>query len=163
MADIGVEAFRHSLWANLRLLDVCASLSENQLEASEPGTYGAVSATLQHMFASEGRYVGEFNGPREPMLSEDDAFPGLEALREHAQASGQALVDIAASGPADRILRGTYRGQPYEMPASILLIHALEHAVQHRTHIVAILTQHGVDAHELRLDGLAYFQAGANA
>jgi len=31
-----VELFRHSLWANLRLLEACSDLTEKQLDASVP-------------------------------------------------------------------------------------------------------------------------------
>ena len=161
MADVGVEAFRHNLWANLELLDACAKLTDDHLAAAAPGTYGAVQDTLVHLLASEGRYVGEFNGRTDDMLSEDAPFVGFEKLRLHAVASGQALLELVQTSPPDRILRGTYRGQPYEMAASILLVQAINHSTEHRMHIVSILNQRGVETP--RLDGIRYFQAGASA
>lgn len=161
MADVGVEAFKHNLWANLRLIDACASLGEDDLTATSPGTYGKVRDTLAHMVASEGRYAGEFNGMTEGMPSEDAPFVGFEKLREFAIASGQALLDVASSQPAERVLKGTYRGVDYEMPASILLIHAIEHSTEHRGHVVSILSQRDVETPQL--DGIGYFQAGAHA
>src|ERR1700682_4756989 len=160
MAGVGVEIFKHNLWANLRLLDACASLSEEDLEATAPGTYGKVRDTLVHLFASEGRYVGEFNGKREFMLNEEQEFAGFEALRTHAVTSGEALITIVGRTNADRVLRGTYRDQPYVMQASILQVQAINHATEHRSHIVSILSQRGVEMP--RLDGLAYFAASQN-
>jgi uncharacterized damage-inducible protein DinB len=157
VAGVAVEIFKHNLWANLRLLDACASLSEEDLEATAPGTYGKVRDTLVHLLASEGRYVGEFNGKREFMLNEEQPFAGFEALRAHAETSGEALITIAGRANADRVLRGTYRDQPYVMLASMLLVQAINHATEHRAHIVSILSQRGVETP--RLDGLAYFQA----
>lgn len=161
MADVGAEAFRHNLWANLQQLDACARLGDDELVATAPGTYGTVRDTLVHIFASEGRYVSAFPGQAEGMLSEAAPFVGFESLRDYAVASGQALLDAASSQPAELILKGTYRGVPYEMPASILLIHAINHATEHRAHIVSILSQRGVETP--RLDGIGYFQVGAHA
>ncbi len=158
MAGVGVEIFKHNLWANLRLLDACAALSEEDLEATAPGTYGKVRDTLVHLLASEGRYVGEFNGKREFMLNEEQEFAGFEALRTHAVTSGEALITVVGRTNADRVLRGTYRDQPYVMQASILQVQAINHATEHRSHIVSILSQRGVETP--RLDGLAYFIAG---
>ena len=158
MAGVGVEIFKHNLWANLRLLDACAALSEDDLQATAPGTYGQVRDTLVHIFASEGRYVGEFNGKAEGMLSEDEPFAGFESLRERAVRSGEALIAIAGRSAADRVLRGTYRDQPYVMSASMLLVQAINHATEHRAHIVSILSQRGVETP--RLDGIGYFIAG---
>ena len=160
MAGVAVEIFKHNLWANLRLLDACASLSEEDLEATAPGTYGKVRDTLVHLFASEGRYVGEFNGKREFMLNEEQEFAGFEVLRTHAVTSGEALITIVGRTNADRVLRGTYRDQPYVMQASILQVQAINHATEHRSHIVSILSQRGVETP--RLDGLAYFAASQN-
>jgi uncharacterized damage-inducible protein DinB len=158
VAGVGVEIFKHNLWANLRLLDACAALSEDDLQATAPGTYGQVRDTLVHIFASEGRYVGEFNGKAEGMLSEEGPFAGFESLREHALRSGEALLHIAERSAADRVLRGTYRDQPYVMPASVLLVQAINHSTEHRSHIISILSQRGVEAP--RLDGIGYFMAG---
>lgn len=162
MADVGVEVFTHNLWANLKLFDACAGLSEDDLAATSPGTYGTVRDTLVHLFASEGRYVGEFSGGS-TIRWEDESFPGFEALRERAVSSGEALLEIARSSPADRIVRGTYRGAPYEMAASILLVQAVNHATEHRSQVMSILTTRGVDPNSLRMDAIAYFQAGVNA
>ena len=57
MDELLIEAFRYNRWANLHLLDVCAKLSEEQLQLTAPGTYGTIAATLLHLFAAEQRYL----------------------------------------------------------------------------------------------------------
>jgi len=91
------------------------------------------------------------------MLNEEQEFAGFEALRTHAVTSGEALITVVGRTNADRVLRGTYRDQPYVMQASILQVQAINHATEHRSHIVSILSQRGVETP--RLDGLAYFTA----
>ena len=161
MASTAAELFRHNLWANLRLLDACAQLSEDDLAATAPGTYGAVRDTLTHLVASEARYVGEFTGRPPKTRPEELPFALFEAIRASAADSGEELIEIAErTQPAD-LLRGTYRGTPYETPASTLLIQAINHATEHRAHIVTILSQRGVKTPGL--DGIAYAPEAARA
>jgi uncharacterized damage-inducible protein DinB len=49
MVSLLVTFYEHNTWANLRLLDFCAGLSDEQLDASAPGTFGRVRATLVHI------------------------------------------------------------------------------------------------------------------
>ena len=44
------DFFQYTLWANLRLLDACAHLSDAQLDATTRGTFGSVRETLLHLF-----------------------------------------------------------------------------------------------------------------
>ncbi|HET8852604.1 MAG TPA: DinB family protein, partial [Ktedonobacteraceae bacterium] len=91
-----VDFFKYSLWANLRLLDACAHLTDAQLDATMKGTYGSVRATLVHIFAGEEGYVQRFTGQRpQPALTERDPFPGFDELRRRAHQSGEALIAIA--------------------------------------------------------------------
>jgi len=39
------DFFKYNLWANLRLLDACAHLSDAQLDATTRGTFGSVRET----------------------------------------------------------------------------------------------------------------------
>jgi uncharacterized damage-inducible protein DinB len=151
------EIFKHNLWANLQLLDFCAALEEEHLAAKVEGTYGAVRETLVHLVASEARYVGEFTRKAPDTRPEDDPFAGFEAMRQSAAASGSTLIDIAERAQPTDVLRGTYRGAPYEMPASMLLIQAINHATEHRAHIATILSRQGLQTP--RLDAIGYMEA----
>src|SRR5207302_8953903 len=69
-----IEAFRYHKWANLHLLDVCARLSDEQLQLTTPGTYGTIAATLQHLLAGEQRYLRPMAG-HEPEIQGEEKFP----------------------------------------------------------------------------------------
>jgi hypothetical protein len=93
------------------------------------------------------------------VIAEGKEFPGFDVLRGCAEASGQALIELAGRTPADEVLRGTFRGQPYEMRANLLFIQAVNHATEHRVHVAAILTTEGIQPP--RMDSFIYFQSGA--
>lgn len=153
-----VELFRHNQWANLRLLDACAGLDDEQLDASAVGTYGRVRDTLVHLLAAEERYVAHLTGqaPERP-LRESEGFPGIEELRSRAQRSGEALIQIAMNDPYTEVLQGTYRGEPYSLRAVVPLVQAINHAHEHRAHVMTILTQQGVEPPDL--SGWAFGEA----
>ncbi len=152
------EIYRHNLWANLRLLDTCATLGNDDLDASAPGTYGRVRDTLVHLVGAEEGYAAALSGtPPENPLRGRSAFPSFAELREHAQRSGEALIAAAEQIAPGTVVRGTRRGQPYAIRAEALLIQAVNHATEHRAHVVSILSQRGVVVPDL--DGWAYAEA----
>lgn len=94
-------------------------------------------------------------------VREGEDFPGMEALAESLRRSGEALVGIAAETPGDRILRGERRGEPYAIPASTVLIRAIDHATEHRARGATTLTQRGVEPPEM--DGWAFGEDAATS
>jgi len=149
------ELYKHNLWANLRLLDVCERLDDTQLERTVVGTYGSIRDTIVHLVAAEGRYAARL-GDREPDRSfgERTGFSTWNEARERARQSGEALIANAEDFDAARVLRGTRDGEPYELPAIVPMLQAINHATEHRVHIAAILTQLGIEPPTL--DGWQY-------
>jgi uncharacterized damage-inducible protein DinB len=144
-----VDFYKHNLWANLRLLDVCASLSAEQLEASAPGTYGRIGDTLVHLLRSEAGYLARCQG-QEPVFPRSLVeFLDIETLREHARKSGEGLIAVAGTMLPTQVVRGTYRGKPYEMPMIVPLIQAIVHAADHRSQVSTVLTHLGIEPPDL--------------
>ncbi|HKC19037.1 MAG TPA: DinB family protein [Candidatus Dormibacteraeota bacterium] len=144
-SDILLQAARYNRWANLRLLDVCSALSAEQLGLASPGTYGSIAATWQHLLGAEQRYLRRLVG-YEPRLTEDDAFPGIAELKEHAQRSGDALVDAVGRFDPD----GTSNSRDDSAPKHWLVMNqAIHHGNDHRTHICTILGQNGISYGDL--------------
>jgi uncharacterized damage-inducible protein DinB len=142
--------YRHNRWANLRLLDCCAGLTDELLDAAAAGTYGTVRDTLVHLCAAEQRYAEHLlDAPNPDPWNESQGFPGFDYLRRSAEYTGAALIDVAQVVEHDEFRRGNYRGKPYELPAGVFLVQAIHHAAEHRTHVVGILSQHGVELPDL--------------
>ena len=152
------DFFQYNLWANLRLLDACAQLSDAQLDATMAGTFGCVRETLMHMFASEEGYARhwQFTGaPPIPPLKELTTFPGFDELRRRAERSGKELLAVAEQGKLDQILsldEGTY-----EAPVIVVLIQAINHGIDHRSQMATLLSQQNIEPPDL--DGWSYNDA----
>jgi uncharacterized damage-inducible protein DinB len=144
------ELFRHNVWANLTLIDLCLTLPEATLETNVPGTYGGIRETLAHLVGAEERYLAALVGGserRNPTL--EQTAPDLDTLREHARQSGEGFITYAETVEGHPILQVTWRGQSYEMPAALFLVQAVNHATEHRSQIKIALTQAGISPPEL--------------
>jgi uncharacterized damage-inducible protein DinB len=153
-----VELFKHNLWANLRILDSCANLTDEQLDTLVPGTYGNIRSTLLHIFGAEERYVARLAEQPRPPAREDEDFPGFDDLRAWATRSGEALIQLAGQGVPQEVLRGNLGdGRPFEIASAIMFTQAINHATEHRAHINTVLTHLGVEPCEI--DAWAYGEA----
>jgi uncharacterized damage-inducible protein DinB len=143
LEPLWIEAFRYHRWANLHLLDVCAQLAPEQLDLTAPGTYGTVAGTWLHLLAGEQRYLRRL-GNREPQLSEKDGFPGIAVLKEQAARTGDELIEAASRITPDGVIDSKYDNQPVRLHLGIVMIQALHHGNDHRTHICTILGHHQI-------------------
>lgn len=151
-----VEACRYHRWANLHLLDVCADMSSDQLQFTAPGTYGTIAATLQHLVHAERRYVWRLAGG-EGRFSQRHRFPGIAALQELAAITGDQLIENARHiNGADAVV-SKWRIGTYRVDRGVILIQALHHGNDHRTHVCTILGVHGIPYGEM--DVWAYGEA----
>jgi uncharacterized damage-inducible protein DinB len=150
------DFFKYNLWANLRLLDVCATLSDTQLDATMQGTFGCVRETLMHLFAAEEGYVGALTGQiPTPRLKELTTFPSFDELRRRAEMSGKELISVAEQRELGQTLY--LDGGTYEATDIIVLIQAINHAIDHRSQIATLLSQQDIEPPDL--DGWSYNDA----
>jgi uncharacterized damage-inducible protein DinB len=149
------DFFKYNLWANLRLLDACAQLSDAQLDATMHGTFGSVRDTLMHILSAEEDYVRDLTGTTPtPPLEELTTFPGFDELRRRAEWSGKELITVAEQKDLSQIL---HLPGDYDAQGVIVLIQALNHAIDHRSQIATILSQQNIKL--ARLDGWGYNNA----
>src|SRR5437868_2730601 len=137
--------FHHNTWANLKLLDFCEALSDEQLDTSATGTYGSIRDTLHHTVGAEVGYVHRVNGklPAEPPSR--DRFPGFAVLKQSARWTGDELLQLAVSASADSIVREESPAAVVQYPLASLLIQAINHSTEHRTQVSTIITQLGLE------------------
>ena len=139
-----IESFRYNKWANLQLLDVCEKLSDEQLQLTAPGTYGTIAATLLHLFSAEQRYLRRLAGTQ-PELNERDPMPSVPALREIAERSGDKLIEVAAKINPDDTIDEERDGNLLRLHLGVVVVQAMHHGNDHRTHICTVLGHHGIE------------------
>ena len=152
MDDIWRDTLLYHKWANLQLLDECARLSNEQLGLAAPGTYGTIADTWMHLLGAEQRYLRRLTGA-EPTLSEKQPFPGITELKKHAIRSGDALVAGAAALKPEDTTDVDYDGHIVKLRLSLIVVQAIHHGNDHRTHICTILGSHSIPFQDIDVWG----------
>lgn len=158
MNSIVAEFFRYNRWANLRLIDACAALSDEQLESRTNSTSRSVRELLVHLVGSELTFALRTKGRQhEGEGARLDPWPGFAVLREVAARGGDELIVIASGLDREEPVDLPYHGKTLRYPKSFFLLHALEHGVEHRTEIKVTLGGQGIETPDL--DGWLYSEA----
>jgi uncharacterized damage-inducible protein DinB len=137
--------FEHNAWANLKLLDFCAHLSDAQLDATAIGCFGSIRDTLVHIVDAEVSYVDRVNGKLPPNPLPENQFPGFVVLKDAVRWAGDELLLLALSARKDTNVRQRPPRRRYEYKLASLMIQAVTHSTEHRTQISAIITQLGIE------------------
>lgn len=154
------ESFKHHLWANVNLIEVCERLPDDALDVGATGTYGTIRDTLVHLFAAEDRYLTAMTGrggPEDPL--KEGAFPGMSELKRRALDSGEGLIGLAEAVVSNEIIRVERDGRRYEIPISIFFAQSINHGADHRAHVCTVLTQQSIEPPNL--DVWTYLRSGA--
>jgi uncharacterized damage-inducible protein DinB len=133
----------HHLWASQRLLEHCRSLSDDQLALSSAGTYGSIVETLHHLVSSDRGYLSRLNrgGQAQPLEA-----GSLSALLEHWDRQQEGWLSYLDSRPDHE---GTVECSDGWYPAWILVLQAIHHGNEHRTHVGTVLLGHALEAPDL--------------
>jgi uncharacterized damage-inducible protein DinB len=151
------EFFRCNRWANLALIDACTGLSDEQLAAELPGSYGSIYATFVHLVRAEAGYYRALTKVRlEPPFAWDSR-PTLAAMRPYAEEVGSALVAAAEQLDPEGVVEQEWQEQTLRYRAATIFIQAVNHGIEHRTNITTILAQLGIEPPAV--DGWGYMMA----
>ncbi len=145
-----VALFEHHKWANLRIIDVCSTLTDEQLTLTGPGVFGSVIDMAKHIFANEAHYLGFLEGCR-PVdgFSQRGPFVGWDRIRNVADQTGDALIDFVRRLDGDPVQRGVDDGEAFAIPTSVFLAQVINHATEHRSHIRTVLSSNGIEPPEI--------------
>jgi uncharacterized damage-inducible protein DinB len=139
------DAFGHHVWATLRVMDACLSLTPEQMETAVPGTYGSILDTVRHTVGADSSYLFALTGGRSPLIDEDEM--DLPALRAQIESNGAAWLSLLAQDldPDAVVVRRRDDGSETHAPTSVRLAQALHHGTDHRSQICTALTTLGVE------------------
>jgi uncharacterized damage-inducible protein DinB len=137
--------FRHNLWANLRLIERCGLLTDEQLDESITGVYGTIRDTLMHIVRAEQSYFSRIS-TGEPYDHPRDAPPmTISEMASASQATGEGLVAWAPKVDAGDSVTIDWDGTLRDVPKTVILNQVINHATEHRSQIMTIMTQIGVE------------------
>lgn len=153
--NILAKLFEHNNWANQKIIEACAALTDEQLDTPpQSATEGSVRSTLLHLVSAQHGYLRLLTLPveerRERVTVE---FPDLE---KSLKGSGEQLLELArdvSKLPATRLqTRDDYWVEPW-----VLMVQIINHATEHREQIKSMLTALGITPPSI--DGWDYGEA----
>jgi uncharacterized damage-inducible protein DinB len=153
--DTLTTLFSHNRWANLRLLERCAQLTDEQLDATIVGTYGSIRHTLEHIVTSEQSYFSRISTGQRRSRPDDAPPMMVTEMAESLRTTGAGLIEWAAKVQPDDTVQVDWDGTPRDVPKTIILTQVINHATEHREQIKAIMTQLGIEPPDLQ--SWAYF------
>jgi len=144
-----IDAFDHHVWATLKVLDLLAPLSDEQLATNVPGTYGTIIDTARHLVGADRWYLFVQTGGEVDQI--DEAAMSIAELRAAMEPDGahwRAILDQQAD--PDAVLAYTREdGSTAHATWGIRLAQAIDHGTDHRSQICTALTTLGIEPPEM--------------
>lgn len=132
------------------MMEACRGLSDDQLDTTVEGTYGTIRDTITHLVRAESGYAFRLIGG-ERIFGREEPFPGVDRSLEVLDQTGAALEAVAAELDPQKVIEIVTDEGTTQIPAFVVLLQAVNHATDHRSHIATILTQLGHQPPELDL------------
>lgn len=157
---------RYNAWANRRLYDAAATLTDEQYRADRGAFFKSMHGTLNHLLTADWVWMNRFTG-RGPAPERLDTIhhEQLAELRAVREAEDKRIVDYI-DGLTEAQLAGTIRyrrvstPEVFEQALAPALAHFFNHQTHHRGQAHSILCSFGQRG--LVMD-LLYFQREADA
>jgi uncharacterized damage-inducible protein DinB len=141
-----VELFRHSTWATSSLLETCLNLDDDALDATTPGTYGSIRATLAHLVLSDEHFY-QYAAAEHAAAPLADDTTDLRVLLQRVRLLGPRWEEVAAaprSGAGEVVT-----GDGWRTNAAVVMAQSIHHAGEHRSQVCSILGALGLDVPDL--------------
>ncbi|MEM7128219.1 MAG: DinB family protein [Chloroflexota bacterium] len=138
--------FQHHIWSNDRVFDACLNLDHEQLQYASAGTYGSIKATLAHLVSAQEAFLWILIKQDAKDDRRANAEMSLDELKTRVQQCDALLLQVATSTESETMVE--YRTSDEQMgtlPAMYVLLQAIHHGHEHRTHVTSMLGQLRID------------------
>ena len=140
---------RFNTWANSRLYEVCALLSDAEYKRDRKAFFGSIHRTLNHLLVVDQLWRGRIEGWKPSITSLDQQLHAeFEPLRHARVAEDGAIVRMVDGLEPARLLRPVkytfVDGTLAETPLDMLLMTLFNHQTHHRGQVHTMLSQAGV-------------------
>jgi uncharacterized damage-inducible protein DinB len=153
--------FAFNAWANHRVLDACAALTQAQFTQTTASSFPTVRDTLHHIMGVEWLYLERLHDRFPTELLPGERFEDVPSMAYRWQGIKRGLEDHVRSpdlGDLERIIEyRNLKGKTFRYPLRAILQHVVNHSTYHRGQVTTQLRQLG--AKPLSTDLLRYYDA----
>ena len=141
------KLFNYNRWANTKVVESAATLTEEELVRQMGGSFPSVLGTLGHLYAAEWVWLERLRGVSPPGLPPSEEVPTLPVLKEKwgAVETGQkAFVEgLTLDRMEEKVRYSNVKGEPWSYVMSDLLVHIVNHSTYHRGQVATMFRQLG--------------------
>jgi uncharacterized damage-inducible protein DinB len=143
------ELYTYHRWANRRLFDVAAALSEDACgrDIGKQFSFPTLRRMFAHIYGADALWLTRWKGRSLPALPGAD-IPTMAELRaawDALEREQQIFVDTLTAGDLGRDVHyKNTEGTAFHTPLGVLVHHVANHATHHRSELATMLTMvHG--------------------
>ena len=139
--------YKYNQWANARILNAAANVSQEQFHADASYPHGGLRGTLTHTLFAEWIWRTRWEGTSPTSRIKADEFPTFESLRTRWWEEEKLLMAFVESLTDEKLnqvihYRNT-KGVAMEQILWKMMAHVVNHGTQHRAEAAALLTDFG--------------------
>jgi uncharacterized damage-inducible protein DinB len=157
--------FQFNQWADRRMLDACAALTNEQFTRDLGSSFRSVRDTVAHLYGAEWIWNERIAGRSPSTLPTGNAFPDLASVRAKLEEMDSYYLDyVTKLTPQDLehvIHYKSFTGEEFSNPLWQTLHQLTNHASYHRGQITTLLRQLG--AKPVATDLIGFYRERAAA
>ena len=142
------DLFDYNRWANQRMIDVVATLSDEQFTRDLKSSFPSVRETLVHMLSADWVWLSRWLGSSPSAFPTDWDVSTLAAIRarwaELEQQRSEFLDGLTPDALTRELAYRNIKGEPFSNPLGHLLRHVINHSTYHRGQLTTMVRQLGV-------------------
>jgi len=151
----------YNKWANGRLYDACAQLSNEEYFKDRPTFFGSIHRTLNHIVVGDTIWTSRLHGSSPAIPLNEELYADMSSLRAAREKMDAEIIaymaDRTEEDMAGEVAFKTTSGDPHSMDRSVILQHFFNHQTHHRGQVHDMLSQTPVEPPPL---DLLYFIRG---
>ena len=138
---------KYNQWANAKILNMTANVTQEQYLASASFPHGSLRGTLVHTLFAEWLWRQRWMGASPMLRWKPEEFPTFESLRTRWMEEEKQLMNFIDSITEEKLNNPFHytntSGKPLTKVLWQAMVHVVNHGTQHRTEAAAILTDFG--------------------
>lgn len=132
-------------WANRRIYEACAQLSDAERKAARPCFFGSIHRTLNHILVGDRLWLSRLTGSDSGFISlGHELYSDFGELRAARVTEDERLIGVVGSYDevelADALSYRSTEGEERRLPLIQILGHVFNHQTHHRGQVHALLS-----------------------